>query len=277
MRDDLPVDPRILIAAEDAPAFTVFPGRLDTGLILVCDHAGNTFPEGYGTLGVSEGDLQRHIAYDIGAAAVTRLIAAELGAPATLTRFSRLLIDCNRGADDPTLIMRLADGTPIEGNRHLTQAEHDKRIALYYSPYHAAIAAMIDRALAQGIAPVLLSMHSYTPVWKGTQRPWHAAVLWDRDPRLAGPLLSHLRAEPEFVIGDNEPYKGGLLGDCMWRHGTERGLAHALVEIRQDLISDEAGQREWAARLARIMASILAGTEPGHDLRSQQYYGSDAA
>ncbi len=128
----------------------------------------------YGTLGVYEGELERHIAYDIGAAAVTRFIAAELGAPAALTRFSRLLIDCNRGADDPTLIMRLADGTPIEETGTLTQAERDKRIALYYAPYHAAIAAMIDRALAQGIAPVLLSMHSYTPVWKGIPR----AVAW---------------------------------------------------------------------------------------------------
>jgi predicted N-formylglutamate amidohydrolase len=277
MRDDLPVDPRLLIAAEDAPAFTVLPGRLDRGLILVCDHAGNAFPSGYGTLGVSEADLERHIAYDIGAGAVTRLMAAELGVPATLTHFSRLLIDCNRGADDPTLIMRLADGTPVEGNRHLTVAERDKRIALYYTPYHAAIAAIIDRALAQGIAPVLLSIHSFTPVWKSNPRPWHAAVLWDRDPRLAKPLLSQLRAEPEFVVGDNEPYRGGLLGDCMWRHGTERGLAHALIEVRQDLIAEEAGQREWAARLARIMSGILAAAEPGHDLRSQQYYGSDAA
>jgi predicted N-formylglutamate amidohydrolase len=277
MRDDLSADARMLVAAEEASAFTVLPGRLSAGIILVCDHAGNTFPEGYGTLGVLTADLERHIAYDIGAAAVTRFMAADLGVPAVLTRFSRLLIDCNRGADDPTLIMRLADGTAVEGNRHLTHAERDKRTALYYAPYHAAISSLIDRALAQGVTPVLLSIHSYTPVWKGVPRPWHGAVLWDRDPRLALPLLSHLRAEPGLVIGDNEPYRGALLGDCMWRHGTERGLAHALIEVRQDLIGSEAGQREWAQRLARIMTAILAGAEAGHDLRTQQYYGSDAA
>jgi predicted N-formylglutamate amidohydrolase len=277
MRDDLSVEARMLVAAEDAPAFTVLPGRLSAGIILVCDHAGNAFPEGYGTLGVAPAELERHIAYDIGAGAVTRHMAAELGVPAVLTRFSRLLIDCNRGADDPTLIMRLADGTAVEGNRHLTHGERDKRTALYYTPYHAAISSLIDRALAQGIAPVLLSIHSYTPVWKGVPRPWHGAVLWDRDPRLALPLLSHLRAEPGLVVGDNEPYRGGLLGDTMWRHGTERGLAHALIEVRQDLISEETGQREWAQRLARIMTAILAGTEAGYDLRTQQYYGSDAA
>lgn len=277
MRDDLSVEARLTVASENAPAFTVLPGSLGSGLILVCDHAGNAFPEGYGTLGVSAADLERHIAYDIGAAAVTRLMAAELGVPAVLTRFSRLLIDCNRGADDPTLIMRLADGTPIEGNRRLTHAERDRRIALYYTPYHAAIAALIDRALARGIAPVLLSIHSFTPVWKRVPRPWHGAVLWDKDPRLALPLLAGLRAEAGHVIGDNEPYRGALLGDCMWRHGTERGLAHALIEIRQDLIAAEADQREWAARLGRIVTAILAGAGAGHDLRTQQYYGSDAA
>lgn len=192
-----------------------------------------------------------------------------------MTRYSRLLIDCNRGEDDPTLIMRLSDGAIIPGNRTLTAGERAQRTARFYRPYHDAVRALIDRALAAGTVPVLLSMHSFTPVWRGVPRPWHAAVLWDKDPRLAAPLLSALRAEPGLVVGDNEPYHGALEGDCMWQHGTGRGLAHALVEVRQDLIAGKNGQAEWADRLAGAVERILADARSNPDLKTVKHYGSN--
>jgi predicted N-formylglutamate amidohydrolase len=265
-----------VLEGEIAEAFVRTSGELSAGVILLCDHAENALPEDYGTLGLAASEFERHIAYDIGAREVTERLAAGLGAPAVMTRFSRLLIDCNRGDDDPTLIMRLSDGAIVPGNRVLTTAERDKRIARYYTPYHTAIAALIDAAATQGIAPVLLSVHSFTPSWRGVPRPWHGAVLWDRDPRLAIPLIAELRADPSLVIGDNEPYDGALRGDCLWRHGTSRGLAHAIVEIRQDLIADEAGQAAWSERLAAAMRAILAARGPDADLKTTKFFGSRA-
>ena len=248
------------IAAEDAESYAVIAGRADAGVIVLCDHAGNAFPPGYGTLGLPEEQLRRHIAYDIGAAGVTRQVAAALRAPAVMTRYSRLLIDPNRGADDPTLIMRLSDGAVIPGNRKLDDAERQRRIGLYYRPYHAAIDRVIDRCLAAGVAPALLSIHSFTESWKTFARPWHIGILWDRDARFARPLLDRFYAEGDLIVGDNEPYTGQVEGDCLCQHGTRRGLANAIVEIRQDLIRDAAGQQAWAARLARIVEMILQDT-----------------
>lgn len=255
MKQDAPRQPAPRIAAADTETYEIVAGRAGAGLVLICDHAGNAFPPGYGTLGLPASELDRHIAYDIGAAAVTRRLAAALDCPAVLSRYSRLLIDLNRGDDDPTLIMRISDGAIVPGNRHLDAGEREARIARYYRPYHAAVDAVLDECLAVH-PPALLSLHSFTPVWRGEPRRWHAAVLWDIDGRMARPLLEALGAEPGFVIGDNEPYAGHLVGDTMWQHGTERGLPHGLIEIRQDLIADERGQAEWSDRLARIMRDL---------------------
>jgi predicted N-formylglutamate amidohydrolase len=246
---------------QHADTHEILPGRADAGLLLICDHADNRIPDGYGTLGLEASELKRHIAYDIGAAEVVRGLAGALGVPAVLSRYSRLLIDLNRGADDPTLIMRLSDGAVIPGNRHLDDAEREKRTRLFYEPYHRAIAALIDRCLATGVPPALLSLHSFTESWKGTPRPWHAGVLWDRDPRLAKPLIEALYADNDLIVGDNEPYTGRLEGDTMWQHGTGRGLAHAILEIRQDLIRDAAGQAAWVARVERLMRTLLGRPE----------------
>jgi predicted N-formylglutamate amidohydrolase len=248
------------IPAEDEESYWVQPGRADGGLILLCDHAGNAFPPGYGTLGLPKEQLARHIAYDIGAAAVTRTLAAALGVPAVLTRYSRLLIDPNRGLDDPTLIMRLSDGAVIPGNRRLDQVERDKRVELYYQPYHRAIRAVIERCQAAGPPPALLSIHSFTESWGAKPRPWHVGVLWDRDARLAKSLLDGFFATGDLIVGDNEPYSGQLEGDCLWQHGTRRGLANAIIEIRQDLIRDAHGQAAWADRIRRIVETILEHT-----------------
>ena len=245
------------VAAIVADSYSVIAGAADAGLVILCDHARNAFPPGYGTLGLPEAQLKRHIAYDIGAEAITRHLAARLGVPAVLTHYSRLLLDPNRGEDDPTLIMRLSDGAIVPGNRHLDQAERSKRLRLYYRPYHQAIGQVLDACVETGIAPAILSVHSFTESWKSVPRPWHAGILWDRDPRLAVPLLEALFAEGDLIVGKNQPYHGGLEGDTMWQHGTSRDLAHALIEVRQDLIRDEKGQEAWGQRLTRLMRQLL--------------------
>lgn len=240
-------------------------------VVLLCDHASNALPAEYGTLGLPPTDLERHIGWDVGAADVTRRLADLLQAPAVLSGFSRLLIDPNRAADDPTLVMKLSDGAIIPGNRHVTPDEVDRRRATCWQPYHDAVTAMIDRVVATGESPLVVSLHSFTPVWRGHPRPWHSGVLWDKDHRLPHALLSALRMEPGMVVGDNEPYKGQLRGDTMYRHGTQRGLPHSIIEIRQDLIDTHGGAQEWAERLARILLDILK-TSPG--INAVEFFGS---
>jgi predicted N-formylglutamate amidohydrolase len=258
---------------EGAP-FRRIDGDFGKGLILVCDHGENRIPHAYGTLGVAQEDLNRHIAYDIGAAPVTELLAQLLDVPALITRFSRLLIDPNRGIDDPTLIMQISDGVIVPGNIGLDQAETEARVLRYYAPYHEAIDLAIDRAIAAGKPPVLIAIHSFTQAWKSVPRPWHVAVLWDRDPRLAEPLLSGFRALAGIVVGDNVPYSGQLKGDTLYRHGTQRGLAHALIELRQDLILSEEGQKEWAGSLAEVFRSVLAKGDVAPRLHAMERHGS---
>jgi predicted N-formylglutamate amidohydrolase len=237
------------------------PSRTDSRLLFVCDHASNALPPAYGTLGLDPALFATHIASDIGAAEVTRTLAAEFGATAILARWSRLLIDLNRGADDPTLVMKVSDGSIIPGNAHLDVAEIAHRIAAFFTPYHAAIAQEIATMRAESIIPVVISMHSFTPVWKGRQRPWEVGILWDRDARLARPMIDRL-ANAGFVVGDNEPYSGELENDCLYRHGTMLGLPHVLIEVRQDLIADAHAARAFAARLKPVIESALAEMGP---------------
>jgi predicted N-formylglutamate amidohydrolase len=243
-------------------------GAVESGILILCDHASNAVPADYGDLGLAPAEFERHIAYDIGAAAVTRSLARRLGAPAILTQFSRLLIDPNRGRDDPTLVMRLSDGAVVPGNATVDLAEVMRRIERFYDPYDAAITAAIERALKAGHPPVIVTVHSFTPVWRGWRRPWHVGILWDADDRFARPLLDGLRAEKGLVVGDNEPYDGALSGDTIDRHGTVRGLANALIEIRQDLIAADAGAEEWADRFARLLKPLAE--QP--DLRVPKLY-----
>jgi predicted N-formylglutamate amidohydrolase len=243
-------------ASAQADSFEIIEGPASSRYILVCDHASNRIPPEYDNLGLDPLQLERHIAYDIGVADLTRALAKELAAPAVLSCFSRLLIDPNRGDDDPTLVMKLSDGAVVPGNAKVDDAEVARRIARFSGPYHAAIDRTIDRALAAGVQPVLFSIHSFTPVFHDGPRPWHCSVLWERDGRLAAPLLAALRAEPDIVTGENEPYAGALKGDSMTRHGMDRGLPHAIVEIRQDLLDDESGISAWALRLSRILTGL---------------------
>ena len=222
-------------------------------LLFLCDHASNRLPPGYGTLGLEAELFETHIAYDIGAAHVTRALAASYGACAILGAFSRLLIDLNRGPDDPTLVMQLSDGSIIPGNRGIGAEEVARRAAQFYMPYHRAIA---DEA-AQISNPILISLHSFTPAWKTVKRKWELGVLWDRDGRLARPLIARMR-QAGFEVGDNEPYSGALEGDTLNRHGTRAGRPHVLIEMRQDLVDNKDKAKAMAARLKPILDAALA-------------------
>lgn len=254
-------DPSTLDTKDEIAPYEVVEGRPGVRLVLTCDHASNRVPAEFGDLGLRPATFQRHIAYDIGMRGVTLELARLTGAAAVLSTFSRLLIDPNRGEDDPTILMRLSDGDLVPGNARADAAEVARRVARYHRPYHEAVTAALDAVVARGETPLILAMHSFTPRWKLFERPWHIGLLWDRDDRVARPLLESLAAEGDIVVGDNEPYDGALVGDGMNRHGTDRGFPHALVEIRQDLVADEAGQTAWAARLARLVAPLLERPE----------------
>ena len=239
----------------DAPVEEI-DGPPEAGVLFLCDHASSALPPRYGTLGLDPTQLERHIAWDIGAAALTRALAGRFRAPALLTRFSRLLIDPNRGVDDPTLVMRLSDGAIISGNADVGPEEIEERRRLFWQPYRDAVRARLDAMLATGRVPAILSIHSFTPIWKGVPRPWEAAVLWDGDPRLPEPLLAGLRAMG-VITGDNEPYDGALEGDTLFEHGVSRGLPHALIEVRQDLIAAPEGVAHWARVLDEVLRPVL--------------------
>jgi predicted N-formylglutamate amidohydrolase len=251
--------------------FDVVEGDRKRGIVLLADHARRELPEEYRSLGLPSAEFDRHIAYDIGVETVTRELAAMLGVPAVLANFSRLLIDPNRGEDDPTLIRQLYDGTIVPGNYPMATEEREKRLDRFYRPYHDAVGAMIASvAQASAQAPFIFSVHSFTPVMQGFVRPWHVGILWDLDGRVARPLIDMLAADRSLVVGDNEPYDGALRGDTMFRHAIVNGFAHALIEIRQDLIADRKGARAWAERLAPIVEAI----DGRPDIHAVKMFGS---
>lgn len=238
-------------------AYEIVAGRASIRLILLCDHASSAVPEAYGDLGLAPTQFERHIAYDIGARDLTLGLADRLAAPAVLSRFSRLLIDPNRGLDDPTLIMRISDGAAVPGNRGVDEQERQRRIERFHAPYHGAIARTIGAVQAQGLTPLIVSIHSFTPVWRGWPRPWHVGILWDRDEAIAQAMIRGFAAQGDLVVGDNEPYHGALEGDTLNTHGTRPGLPHALIEVRQDLIATKTGVEEWVERVARVIEPIM--------------------
>ena len=256
--------------SDDFTPFETLDGDLSSGILLLCDHARNTVPKEYGSLGLPQSEFDRHIAYDIGAEALTRALAARLNAPAVYSCFSRLLIDPNRGEDDPTIVMRLSDGTVVPGNHPISRAEIDRRISNFHAPYHDAIENMIERIWETDTTPIIFSIHSFTPSWKDQNRPWHATMLWDADPRLPSFVVKELAKEDGIVTDLNEPYDGALKNDTMYQHATKRGLAQGLIEVRQDLIANNEGVVAWADRLAPILVKAN-GRADMHEVR---HYGS---
>jgi predicted N-formylglutamate amidohydrolase len=248
------------LLAEDEPAPVVIDhpdGPSD--FFLVCDHAGRRMPRRLGQLGVSDGEMERHIAYDIGAAGVAVRLADALDATLIRQIYSRLVIDCNRDPSVPSSIPEISETTAIPGNVGLTEAQRAARRVALFEPYHSAITAALDARAARGQPTAFVAVHSFTPVYKGEVRPWHAGVLYNRDARLSLLLKQLLLAEGDLVVGDNEPYFVNDLTDySIPVHAERRGLPYLELEIRQDLIATEAGQAEWAARLARLLLLVWA-------------------
>jgi predicted N-formylglutamate amidohydrolase len=251
----------VLLADDEvAPLEVQGPGG-PSPFFITCDHAGRLIPRALGTLGLPARELERHIAWDIGAAGVARRLGAALGAYTVCQRYSRLVIDCNRPLDAPDSIARRSEQTVIPGNQEVARADAQTRAREIFHPYHDEIRTALDRRRDEGRLTVLIAMHSFTPVFLDVPRPWHVGVLYNRDSRVARPLLQLLRDEGDLVVGDNQPYAVGDLTDySVVNHGERRGLPHVELEIRQDLIADERGQEAWAQRLARLLPLVIPST-----------------
>ncbi|MGI9393830.1 MAG: N-formylglutamate amidohydrolase [Boseongicola sp.] len=238
-----------------APVHVLGEDRASRWLV-ICDHATNRVPDWVagGDLGVAADEMARHIAYDVGASGVAIQLAEQLGAPVVLSNFSRLVIDPNRGEDDPTLVMQLYDGTIVPANRGLDRSAVEERLNRCYRPYHDAVTELAER----NDDTVIVSVHSFTPQFRGRpERPWHAGLLFADDERLSRPLFKLLQQERGLIVGANQPYSGHLMGDTIDRHGIATGRQNTLIEIRNDLIGHDAGQTEWADRFARLLPQAL--------------------
>jgi len=246
-------------AADAWPAVEVAHPGGQAPVLLLCDHAGRRIPARLGRLGLPEAELDRHIAYDVGAAEVTRALAGLLDAPAVLCHVSRLVIDPNRLPGDPSSIPTISDGTSIPGNHAVDAEEAKRRMRLFFVPYHRAVAREIARLRRRVGVPVIVSIHSFAAILNRMWRPWQVAVLWDKDPRLAQLVLAGLRGDPALAVGDNEPYSGRYpVPYSIPFHAERRRLPHVTFEVRQDLIETRSGAQAWAARLAEALRGPLA-------------------
>ncbi len=247
-----------LLGPEDPEPVEVLRPEAPSPIFMTCEHAGHTIPRKLGNLGLGPADLVRHIAVDIGAGNVTRMLSERLNATAILQRYSRLVVDCNRSPTAPDFITVLSEDTEIPGNKEISDEQFQAREAAIFQPYHGAIRRALDLRDNEGQISVLVSVHSCTPVYHGVYRPWHIGVLYDKDERYARILLELLSAHGELTVGENEPYYLDHERDySVPVHGEQRGIPHVELEIRQDLIGDEEGQAEWAGILEKVLSEGL--------------------
>ncbi|MEM7043154.1 MAG: N-formylglutamate amidohydrolase [Pseudomonadota bacterium] len=248
-----------LLQEDDASPVEVFNLDGESPVFIVCEHAGRTIPRKLGDMGLSDEDRQRHIAWDIGAGALSRMIAERLDAGLITQTYSRLVCDCNRETHVPSFIPLISERTPIPANERLSAADREARIDAIYRPLHDRIRAELDERAAAGRPTVFLSMHSFTPVFMDEARPMHIGLLYDRDPRVAHLVGSMLRGEDDLMVADNEPYALDWSRDyTVPEHGERRGIPSLEIEVRQDLIAETGGQEAWAARLAPALEKSAA-------------------
>jgi predicted N-formylglutamate amidohydrolase len=253
-------DTTLLLGSADVPPVHEDNAAGRSPFLLTCDHYGRLIPRALGDLGLPASELTRHIAWDIGIAGVAATLSKLIDAHLVAQLYSRLVIDCNRPPAAPSSIPRISEATMIPGNEGLAGDALEARRAQIFDPYHRRIDEIIDTRLRDGRPTLLVSLHSFTPVYAGIRRPWHIGTLYHRDTRLPPRLLKLLRAEADLVVGDNEPYAVSDATDyTIPVHGEARGLMNSGIEIRQDLIADPAGQQQWADRLARILGEIEIG------------------
>jgi predicted N-formylglutamate amidohydrolase len=246
--------PENLLAADEPAPVTAYNTDGKSPFLVVADHAGNAMPHALRQLGLAAAECERHIAWDIGIAGLGRLLADALDAALIQQNYSRLVIDCNRPPGTPTSISEISEHTPVPGNVGLSEASRAARVREIFWPYHERIEAELNRREQAGRTTVLIALHSFTPVFMGVARPWHAAVLYNRDPRFGKRLMALLNAKKEFTVGDNAPYTVSDATDyTIPVHAERRSLHHVLIEIRQDLIAGKNGQRAWGALLARLL------------------------
>ena len=252
-----------MIGPEDPPPFTIVNPLGKARVLLVGDHVSNAIPGILDNLGLDETVLEQHIAYDIGSKNMINHLSLLLDAPAVLAGYSRLVVDLNRNLEDASVMPEVSDNTVIEGNLNMTPEHRNQRIDYFYTPYRTAIDDMLGVFKTKEIVPAFISIHSFTPEIAGFSRPWQAGILWDKDPRIPVPLIKNLRAHVEdFHIGDNQPYSGKELSDFTIDHHAEAsGLPHVSIEVRQDLVTTEAGAERWANILADALRDILAGPD----------------
>ena len=259
-----------LLAPDEPPPFEAVNAAAKEPVLFVCDHASARIPRALGTLGLGEVDRGRHIACDIGAAAVTRALIARFDVRGMLANYSRLVIDLNRAPGDPTLIPVISDGTIIPGNRGLSPQAAAQRVETLFHPYHAAITAVMTEMREREPMPALISIHSFTPTYKGELRPWHVGVLWDENGGLALPFIEGLRTVPGICVGDNQPYSGrDHYAYTVDFHARQAGLPELAIEIRQDLVGSDAGAAEWAEIVGDVLAPILADVAHHHAARKR--------
>ena len=264
-----------LVGPGDPPPYTIYNEQGDAPFLLVCDHASRAFPRAMNQLGVADWVLDKHVAWDIGSDSLTRHLADRFNARAVMAGYSRLVVDLNRRLDHRSAFIPVSDGIAIPGNLDLSEEEKTLRTRSFFNPYHDAIEAQIASFLAEGRVPAVISIHTCTPVFDRIVRKWHIGVMWDRDPRIALPLLDRLAAMPEVCVGDNEPYSGQHPNDYTIDHHAEQaGLPCVGVEIRQDLVTSEDGARHWAGSWATpcrkswpTPACTLAPTGPESGLK----------
>jgi predicted N-formylglutamate amidohydrolase len=250
--------PELLLGPDEPAVYAAIGTTLPGRALLVCDHAAQRIPRRLQRLGLPSEALDRHIAWDLGARALTEALSEHLRTPAFCAQYSRLVIDCNRAADAPDAMTTDGDGHRIAGNEALTAGQRAARVTAIHEPYHAALAAQVDRLQAGG-PTALIAVHSYTPVFRQRARPWRVGVLSGDDRRIADPLLRDLRCAAVGPVGDNEPYSGRYPGAyTVHRHGHERGLPHVSLEIRQDELLTPGGIQRWAECLATALQPILA-------------------
>jgi predicted N-formylglutamate amidohydrolase len=250
-------------ATSNAVRITNRDGR--SPIVLICDHASNFVPPQFRGLGLGRRELESHIAWDPGALPVARRMAEALDAALVESCISRLVIDCNRPLDAPDLVCPVSEITAVPGNGDLSPQDRQARVALSWQPFHEAIEQLVEDRLSQERETRLISIHSFTPIYKGVGRPWHVGILHDEDRSIADPLIAALKSSGDIVVGDNEPYSpADRVYFTLERHGRSRGLSCAMVEIRNDEIGGEAGQRKWADLLAGILSDMEPQRSSGH-------------
>ncbi|MGF1610479.1 MAG: N-formylglutamate amidohydrolase [Kiloniellales bacterium] len=245
----------MILSSDEPPPFQVYRPEGKSAIFITCDHAGDLIPRKLGTLGLGPHDLVRHIAWDIGAAGLCRILSERLDATLVTQTYSRLVIDCNRATHRPDSIATRSENSDVPGNQTVTAEEAEARAREVFWPYHNAISMLLDARKAAGRPTILIAMHSFTPVYNGVSRPWQVGLLYNRDARLAGILKEILAEDAALCIGDNQPYRVQDESDYgIPVHGEQRGLPHVEIEMRHDLIETVENQRLWAERWAGWLA-----------------------